>query len=130
MLEGNRAIRAAHYVRNLYGATWLASLFELPEEVYVDSMRHTWNSLSGTLEATILGADYGALMAAAASLPILFIHGENDTVAPIEAARAIAARGTNVRFVAVPGADHQLLLRDPPRVWSIVREFERGAVRP
>jgi pimeloyl-ACP methyl ester carboxylesterase len=129
MLEENRLLRAGHYIRTLYGVAWLAPWFGLPQDVYLDSMRHTWNSLSGTLEATILGPDYGVLMAGTRGLPILFIHGENDTVAPIEAARALAAQGSPVRFVAVPDADHQLLLKDPARVWSVVREFERELVR-
>jgi pimeloyl-ACP methyl ester carboxylesterase len=130
MLEENRWLRATHYIRTLYGVTWLAPVFGVPQDVYLDSMRHTWNSLSGTLEATILGQDYGALMAGAQGLPILFIHGEKDAVAPIDAARALAARGRTVRFVAIPDADHQLLLKDPARVWSLVREFEREGVRP
>jgi pimeloyl-ACP methyl ester carboxylesterase len=130
MLEENRWLRAVHYIRTLYGVTWLAPVFGVPQEVYLDSMRHTWNSLSGTLEATILSQDYGALMAGTRGLPILFIHGEQDAVAPIEAARALAAKGSPVWFVALPDADHQMLLRDPARVWSVVLDFEGEGVRP
>ena len=35
----------------------------------------------------------------------------------------------NARFVAVPGANHQLLLKEPETVWSLVRTFEQEASR-
>ena len=127
MLEERRWLRASHYVRFLYRWSWLAPRFDLPVDVYLDAMQHTWNSLEGTLRETILGTDYGALMAAAGRTPLLFIHGEADAVAPIAAARALAAKGSDVQFVALPRADHQLLLREPETVWSVVRTFEQQA---
>jgi pimeloyl-ACP methyl ester carboxylesterase len=92
-------------------------------------MDHTWNSLTGTLDETILGTDYRGLMAGAATVPLLFLHGQDDGVAPIAGARALAGQWTNARFVAVPGADHQLLLKEPETVWSLVRAFEQEASR-
>jgi len=127
MLERDGLTRASHYVRALWRWPWLAPLFGLPADVYLDAMDHTWNSLTGTLDATILGTDYRALMAGAATVPILFIHGQDDGVAPIASARALAGQRTNARFVAVPGADHQLLLKQTDAVWSLVRAFEQDA---
>jgi pimeloyl-ACP methyl ester carboxylesterase len=127
MLERDGLTRVSHYVRALWQWPWLAPLFGLPADVYLDAMDHTWNSLTGTLDATILGTDYRALMAGAATVPILFIHGQDDGVAPIEGARALAGQWTNARFVAVPGADHQLLLKQTDAVWSLVRAFEQDA---
>jgi len=129
MLERHGLTRASHYVRALWRWRWLAPLFGLPADVYLDAMDHTWNSLAGTLDETILGTDYRGLMAGAATVPLLFLHGQDDGVAPIAGARALAGQWTNARFVAVPGADHQLLLKDPETVWSLVRAFEQEASR-
>ncbi len=128
MLAGSPSLRVAHYLRALYAWPWLAAWVGLPEDVYTDSMRHTWGSLSGTLHETILGTDATALMRTVAT-PVLFIHGQDDQVAPLAAARALAATRPNARFVALPGADHQVLLREPERVWALVRSFERD-IRP
>ncbi len=130
MLSGKWWARASHYVEPLFRLPWLAPLFDLPRDVYMDSMQHTWNSVSGTLRATIVEADYAALMDRAAVRPLLFIHGEEDDVAPGGAARALAWSRPHMRFVVVPGADHQVLLRDPDRVWALVRDFEREVSRP
>ena len=130
MLEESQWVRASHHVRFLYRWSWLAPRFDLPVDVYLDAMQHTWNSLEGTLRETILGTDYGALMAAAGRTPLLFIHGEADAVAPIAAARVLAGKGSAVQFVGLPGAAHQLLLRDPETVWSLVRTFEQHGSGP
>lgn len=129
MLERGGLTRVSHYVRALWRWRWLAPLFGLPADVYLDAMDHTWNSLTGTLDEAILGTDYGALMAVAAELPLLFIHGQDDGVAPIAGARALAGQWPNARFIAVSGADHQLLLKEPETVWSLVRTFEQDVSR-
>jgi acetyl esterase/lipase len=53
-----------------------------------------------------------AHLAARADAPVLLIHGENDTVVPIEQSqlmeRALRAAGKPVEFVTMPGEDHWL----------------------
>src|SRR5262249_40111142 len=125
MLRGTWWVRAGHYIEPLFRLPWLAPLFDLPRDVYLDSFRHTWNSAAGTLRETIVGADYPALLARAGDRPILFIHGSEDDVAPVELSRALAGGRPHTRFAVIPGADHQVPLRDPDRVWALVREFAR-----
>jgi pimeloyl-ACP methyl ester carboxylesterase len=129
VLEESWLIRVSHYTRAVYSLPWLAPLAGLPADVYMDSMRHTWNSLTGTL-STILTADYPAMIASVGPMPLLFVHGEEDPIAPIAGARAVAALGRRARFVAIPGGDHQVLLRDPDAVWGPVRAFEAEVVGP
>ena len=125
LLTGTWWVRASHYIEPLFRLPWLAPLFDLPRDVYLDSFRHTWNSAAGTLRETIVGADYPALLARAGDRPILFIHGSEDDVAPVELSRALAGGRPHTRFAVIPGADHQVPLRDPDRVWALVREFAR-----
>jgi pimeloyl-ACP methyl ester carboxylesterase len=129
-LTGEWWIRASHYIEPLFRLAWLAPLFGLPPDVYLDSLKHTWNSISGTLRQTLVGADYPRLLARAGERPILFVHGERDDLAPVELTRALASGRPNTHFAVVPGAGHQVLLDAPARVWSLVREFEREVSPP
>jgi len=129
-LTGEWWVRASHYIEPLFRLSWLAPLFGLPPDVYLDSLKHTWNSISGTLHETLVATDYPRLLARARDRPILFIHGERDDLAPVGETRALASGRANTRFAVVPGADHQVLLGDPDRVWTLVREFEREVSPP
>jgi pimeloyl-ACP methyl ester carboxylesterase len=124
MLDGSPALRALHYVRGLYAWPWLGRWVGLPDHVYADAMRHTWGSLDGTLRQTLLATDAPALLRAVRA-PVLFVHGQEDPVAPIALAEAVAAVGPTARFVALPGADHDVLLERPEAVWALVRAFAR-----
>ncbi len=124
-LTGEWWVRASHYIEPMFRLPWLAPLFDLPPDIYLDSLKHTWNSVSGTLRQTLVATDYSRLLARARDRPILFIHGERDDLAPVDVTRALASGRPNARFAVVPGADHQVLLRDPDRVWTLVREFEQ-----
>jgi pimeloyl-ACP methyl ester carboxylesterase len=129
-LTGVWWVRASHYVEPLFRQSWLAPLFGLPPDVYLDSLEHTWNSISGTLRETLAATDFAQLLARAGDRPILFVHGERDDLSPVELTRALAGGQPHTRFAVVPGADHQVVLDDPARVWTLVREFERAASPP
>lgn len=70
-----------------------------------------WRSLTGA-QAGDTDAISPLRAAATADAPILLIHGENDTVVPIEQSRAmqkaLAAAGKPVEFVLMDGEDHWL----------------------
>ena len=59
-------------------------------------------------------------------IPILLIHGTDDTVVPIEQSRrmqrALTAAGKDVRFVELQGDDHWL--SDAPTRIQMLRELE------
>jgi len=63
--------------------------------------------------------------------PLLFLHAQDEGVAPIASARALAGQWMNARFVAVSGADHQLLLKEPETSTALPRRisvYEEGGV--
>ena len=70
-----------------------------------------WRGLSSA-KAQDLDAISPAHMAARADAPVLLIHGENDTVVPIEQSKlmekALRQAGKSVEFVTMPGEDHWL----------------------
>jgi len=53
----------------------------------------------------------------------VFIHGDQDTTAPINNAMNLANTISNSEFLTVNGGDHQLFLKDPNIVWKAVTDF-------
>jgi dipeptidyl aminopeptidase/acylaminoacyl peptidase len=70
-----------------------------------------WRGLSSA-NGQDLDAISPAHLAAKADAPVLLIHGENDTVVPIEQSRlmerALRQAGKPVELVIMPGEDHWL----------------------
>ena len=70
-----------------------------------------WRGLAGA-QSQDLDAISPAHLAAKADAPVLLIHGENDTVVPIEQSqlmeRALRQAGKPVELVTMPGEDHWL----------------------
>jgi len=97
----------------------MAPLFlrALPVPVARDGALHTWRSLSGTLDHCIFGPTHPQRVAP----PLLFVHGNEDDVAPIEGVRALAARLPRARLVEVPGGGHDLLLSHPGALADLIR---------
>jgi pimeloyl-ACP methyl ester carboxylesterase len=59
------------------------------------------------------------------SAPALVVHGENDRLVPVEAARTIAKAIPGSRLEVFPGAGHLLLIEAPRRLYEIIGAFLR-----
>lgn len=97
---------------------------DVPREVVEDLMLHTWRSSTSTIWDGMyrydLASDIDQLPAA---LPVLLIHGERDTTAPLEGARQLAAQHPNATLLIMPGVDHHPLLHDPAHCVEAIRAF-------
>jgi pimeloyl-ACP methyl ester carboxylesterase len=97
---------------------------DMPREILDDLVLHTWRSSTSTLWEGIyrydLARDAERLPAA---LPVLLLHGDRDTTAPLEGARRLAAHHQNATLIVLPGVDHHPLLRDPVRCLEAIRSF-------
>jgi uncharacterized protein len=64
----------------------------------------------------------------AAAVPVLQLHGDRDSVIPIELGRELSARLTAPKqFVVIPGGDHNDdVARDPQAYWSAIDRFIAG----
>ncbi len=99
--------------------------FDVPSDVYHDSLSHTWTSSSRTLQSVILKNDVNKIARqAAASHYLLFLQGAEDQVAPYTNSRTLAESLPNARFETLKAFDHQGFLKDPDKVWRPVRIFE------
>jgi len=82
------------------------------------SSRAFWKDLMGAAGGQDLAAISPARLAARADAPVLLIHGDDDSVVPIEQSRvmerALKAAGKPVEFLAMSGEDHWLS-KEPTR---------------
>ena len=60
---------------------------------------------------------------ASIDVPVLWIHGEEDKLMPIDGARATAEKIPGARFVAIPNAGHMSPIENPDAVNDAIREF-------
>jgi uncharacterized protein len=67
---------------------------------------------------------------AGTAVPVLLIHGRNDSNIPVRHSRQIAARNRNVALWEVPNADHCGAISTAPQEFGrrLIRWFDRGTV--
>lgn len=100
--------------RRLY--RWLAPYAQtyLPKEVAADIVKHSWRSFTSSLWEVIYNHD-AALDALDLDprIPVLCIHGDQDTVAPLTHARLLVERFPHWQMQILRGADHHPLFKAP-----------------
>ena len=96
----------------------------MPLEVVQDLTLHTWRSSTSTIWDGIYRYDLAAdARQLPPELPVLLIHGDRDTTAPLTGAQELAAHHPAAVLVTLPGADHHPLLRDPSGCVEAIRAF-------
>jgi pimeloyl-ACP methyl ester carboxylesterase len=58
-------------------------------------------------------------------VPVLLVHGDRDSIFPVENSRSMACRIPRARVVVLEGADHILVLNHPDAVTRALDEFLR-----
>lgn len=86
----------------------------VPREVAEDLVKHTWRSSTSSLWEVVYRYDVAQDMC---DLPtrigVLFIHGDQDIMAPLAHIEELAKRHSGWRLWVLPGVDHHPFLRDP-----------------
>jgi len=57
------------------------------------------------------------------TVPVLWLHGEEDALMPIEGARASAAKVPGAKFVSIPKGGHVSPMENPEAVNAAIQEF-------
>ena len=55
--------------------------------------------------------------------PTLILHGENDVIVPVDAARALAARIPDSSLVVLPDTGHVPTLTRPDEIATAIRDW-------
>ncbi len=106
----------------LYMIKWLKPK-NMPDDVFLDAKKHTWQSYYYSLNEIILKTDLYSVTKNIKNKKILFIQGKLDKTAPSDNVETFAKSFTNKRFISVVEGDHQLFLKDPEKSWSFISDF-------
>lgn len=112
----------AEFAGNLVGPTTKERHPELVERVRALSLRAQAESVTATLQALADRPDSTGVLATI-RVPTLIVHGEEDTVIPIDAARAMHERISGSDLVTIPAAGHTPSVERPEAFNDAVRAF-------
>ncbi len=109
-------------LRPLYMLNWFKPK-NVPDDVFSDAKKHTWQSYYYSLNEVILNTDLYAIADRIKDKNILFIQGEKDKTAPLANAKRFAKTFSASKFVEVKDGDHQLFLKNPDTVWNLINQY-------
>lgn len=95
----------------------------IPRDIFKDASKHTWASYYRTLDEIIIKTDLTQLVTQIKDKKILLIHGVEDAAAPIENVELLLPIFRNVKYERLEGADHQVYLSNPKKIWSLINDF-------
>jgi pimeloyl-ACP methyl ester carboxylesterase len=98
-------------------------LFRFPWSVLVDSHKFTFKSLTSTLEHCLLNYQVDRVLPSVPPIPILLVHGERDSVAPLDHLRVLPSAYPFMRLETIRGTGHHLFLTHPRRCVSLISGF-------
>ena len=101
----------------------LRYILKFPWRVLIDSHKFTFKSLTSTLEHCLLNFQVDGILPSVPPVPTLLIHGEQDSVAPIDHVRPLPLLYPSMRLHAVRGTGHHLFLTHTRTCIDLMREF-------
>ncbi|MFQ5876778.1 MAG: alpha/beta fold hydrolase [Acidobacteriota bacterium] len=103
----------------------LRYMFRFPWKVILDSHKFTFKSLTSTLEHCLLGYRIDRILPAVPPIPTLLIHGEQDSVAPLDHVRPLPRDYPHMRLETIRGTGHHLFLTHTRRCLRLIEDFLR-----
>ena len=101
----------------------LRYLLRFPWSVLIDSHKFTFKSLTSTLEHCLLDYQVDRILPFVPPVPTLLIHGEQDSVAPIDHVRPLPELYPSMRLQAMRGTGHHLFLTHTRMCLELFQEF-------
>ena len=101
----------------------LRYLFRFPWSVLIDSHKFTFKSLTSTLEHCLLSYQVDRVLPSVPSIPILLIHGEQDSVAPLAQIRHLPESYPQMRLRTIAGTGHHLFQTHTRHSLGLIRGF-------
>jgi dipeptidyl aminopeptidase/acylaminoacyl peptidase len=140
--------RIGMYGQSLGGSIGLNVMADRPQirAAVFESAFTSWRDIAATV---LGGGDPGAISRTLSAIliddscraddaiaridrPILLLHGDGDSIVPIQHSRKLAAAATseNVRLIELPGGDHNSLRDTHPEVEQLVIDFFKTNLAP
>lgn len=110
------------YLRPLFQFLPLAGMMGVPREVYEDAMKHTWISLSGTIEHAYAPSNLAERLAKR-KISVVFVHGDSDKVTPFKKIEETFFQKSPLITVKRLKGGHQLPLSNTEAIWKIIDTY-------
>jgi pimeloyl-[acyl-carrier protein] methyl ester esterase len=107
----------------------LRYLFRFPWSVLLDSHKFTLKSLTSTLDHCLLNYQVDRILPSVPPVPTLLIHGEQDSVAPLDHLRHLPETHPWMRLVTMSGTGHHLFLTHTRQCLDLIGAFLAGEPR-
>ncbi len=126
MITGNPILKTICYALHGRDFGFEESVWGLPANVINAGGQHNWHSVNGSLLNSVVNVDALALLNAV-NQPIRFLHGSNDSVAPLHNLEVLLSEvGRQKDLYVVDGAVHSFPLSYP---MLVVDEIDRVITR-
>ncbi|MFV1960994.1 MAG: alpha/beta fold hydrolase [Acidimicrobiia bacterium] len=117
-------------IRRLLGPVLPFIIRDVPREVARDLVEHNFMSSTTSLWNVLYRHDIRTETSALPEeLPVLFIHGTDDTTAPIDQIRRLTYERDGWRLVELKGVDHHPWLRQPETCAELIAATATRATR-
>jgi pimeloyl-ACP methyl ester carboxylesterase len=107
----------------------LRYMFRFPWTVLVDSHKFSFKSLTSTLEHCLLNYRVDEVLPAVPPVPTLLVHGEQDSVAPLEHVRHLPGQYPFMRLHAVARTGHHVFLTHTRFCLDLIQDFLEDGLR-
>jgi pimeloyl-ACP methyl ester carboxylesterase len=101
----------------------LRYILRFPWSVLIDSHKFTFKSLTSTLEHCLLNYQIDRVLPSVPPIPTLLIHGEQDSVAPLDHVRSLPDTYPFMRLKTIRGTGHHLFLTHTKRCLELIDGF-------
>jgi pimeloyl-ACP methyl ester carboxylesterase len=101
----------------------LRYIFRFPWPVLIDSHKFTFRSLTSTLESCLLDYQVDRILPSVPPVPTLLIHGEQDSVAPLEHVVPLLDAYPQIRLETKRGTGHHLFLTHTRWCMNLITDF-------
>lgn len=101
-------------------------LLRFPWTVLIDSHKFTFKSLTSTLEHCLLNYQVDGILPSVPPIPTLLIHGEQDSVAPLDHVLPLPAAYPHLRLHTIRGTGHHLFLTHTRQCLALIAGFLRA----
>ena len=110
--------------RRLLGWVLPYVIRSVPREVAEDLVKHTWRSSTSSLwEVVYRYNSVFDLERLPHHIGVMFIHGDQDVMAPVAAIQRLTTSDARWRLAVMPGVDHHPFLRDPPGCLALIESM-------
>lgn len=108
----------------------LRYVLRFPWSVLLDSHKFTFRSLTSTLECCLLNYQVDRVLPQVPQVPTLLIHGDQDSVAPLQNVAGLPERYRQIRLSVVRGTGHHVFLTHPSACMKQISGFVAEVLTP